>query len=158
MRCATLPSAAAGWRTAISETETLEADPITTFSPRFRKRKALHRRALEGEALRADEDCFVRADGTVQWLRWDVRPWYAADAIGGIVIFTEDITEKKRAEEALRASELRFPHNDLGDSEPFVRNRCGWRQHLHQRPVARIHRCDGGEAPGRALSEPIIQT
>ena len=66
--------------------------------------KALHRRALEGEALRADEDCFVRADGMVQWLRWDVRPWYAADAIGGIVIFTEDITEKKRAEEALRAT------------------------------------------------------
>ena len=107
--------------------------------------KALHRRALEGEALRADEDCFVRADGIVQWLRWDVRPWYAADgAIGGIVIFTEDITEKKRAEEALRASELRFRTMISAIPKPFVRNRCGWRQHLHQRPVARIHGCDGG--------------
>jgi PAS domain S-box-containing protein len=71
--------------------------------------KAVHRRALEGEVVRADEDCFVRADGIVQWLRWDVRPWYSANgAIGGIVIFTEDITEQKRAEQELRASELRF--------------------------------------------------
>jgi PAS domain S-box-containing protein len=71
--------------------------------------KAVHRRALEGEVVRADEDCFVRADGVVQWLRWDVRPWYSANgAIGGIVIFTEDITEQKRAEQELRASELRF--------------------------------------------------
>jgi PAS domain S-box-containing protein len=38
-----------------------------------------------------------------------VRPWYAADgAIGGIVIFAEDITEWKLVEEALRESELRF--------------------------------------------------
>jgi PAS domain S-box-containing protein len=71
--------------------------------------KAVHRRALEGEVVRTDEDCFVRADGIVQWLRWDVRPWYSANgAIGGIVIFTEDITEQKRAEQELRASELRF--------------------------------------------------
>src|SRR5215831_16886410 len=81
--------------------------------------KAVHRRALEGEAVRADEDCFVRADGSVQWLRWDVRPWYAANgAIGGIVIFTEDITEQKRAGEALRASEEKF--RILADTAPVM--------------------------------------
>src|SRR5262245_15483249 len=71
--------------------------------------KAVHRRTLEGEIVRADEDRFVRADGKVQWVRWETRPWHAADgAIGGIVIFTEEITERKLAEEALRESELRF--------------------------------------------------
>src|SRR5215510_5543706 len=71
--------------------------------------KAAHRRSLEGEVVRADEDRFVRADGKVQWVRWETRPWHAADgAIGGIVIFTEEITGRKLAEEALRESELRF--------------------------------------------------
>src|SRR5262245_44656788 len=71
--------------------------------------KAAHRPPLEGGIVRADEDRFVRADGKVQWVRWETRPWHAADgAIGGIVIFTEEITERKLAEQALRESELRF--------------------------------------------------
>ncbi|WP_162560220.1 PAS domain S-box protein [Methylotetracoccus oryzae] len=60
--------------------------------------KAVHRRALEGEVVRADEDRFARRDRTDQWLRWEVRPWYtAAHEVGGIVIFTENITELHNA-------------------------------------------------------------
>src|SRR5215510_5424413 len=71
--------------------------------------KAVHRRTLEGEIVWADEDSFVRADGKVQWVRWETRPWLAADgAIGGIVIFSEEITDRKLAAEALSESELRF--------------------------------------------------
>ncbi len=69
--------------------------------------KTVHRRALAGEVVRAEADQFDRADGTVQWLRWEVRPWYDATGnIGGIVIFSEDITERKKAEEALGEKEL----------------------------------------------------
>lgn len=68
--------------------------------------KEVHRACLAGLMARHDEDRFVRQNGTIQWLRWEVRPWHAADgAIGGIVIFTEDITEKKLAEDALLKSE-----------------------------------------------------
>ncbi|MBZ0157094.1 MAG: EAL domain-containing protein [Alphaproteobacteria bacterium] len=68
--------------------------------------KAVHRRALAGEVVRADADRFERADGSEQWLRWEVRPWYnAAGDQGGIVIFSEDITDLRRAEEELRNSE-----------------------------------------------------
>ncbi len=62
--------------------------------------KEIHRRGLSGEIVEAEEDAFARLDGSVQWLRWVVLPWRtSAGAIGGIVIFTEDITYRKNAEE-----------------------------------------------------------
>jgi PAS domain S-box-containing protein len=71
--------------------------------------KEAHRRGLAGEVLRAENGRFVRGDGSVQWLRWEIRPWHNdAGEIGGIVIFTEDITERKRAQEALRENEERL--------------------------------------------------
>lgn len=61
--------------------------------------KEVHRRAMSGETVTADEDRFERLDGSSQWLRWEVRPWTdAAGTIGGIVIFSEDITKRKDAE------------------------------------------------------------
>lgn len=71
--------------------------------------KLVHRRGLAGDIVRKDEDRFERLDGTVQWQRWEVRPWQGADgSIGGIVVFTEDITDRKHAAEALQESEARF--------------------------------------------------
>jgi len=61
--------------------------------------KRVHIRALAGEVLSADDERFVRADGSVQWLRWEARPWHdSAGDVAGMVIFSEDITERKRAE------------------------------------------------------------
>lgn len=64
--------------------------------------KAIHRRCLAGEVICSEEDQYVRVDGTIQWLRWEVRPWLTGNIIGGIVIFTEDITQQKQAETALQ--------------------------------------------------------
>lgn len=64
--------------------------------------KDVHQRGLAGEVVREAEDRFERADGSVQWLRWEVRPWRLSDGqVGGIVMFTEDITERKESEERL---------------------------------------------------------
>jgi PAS domain S-box-containing protein len=63
--------------------------------------KEAHRRALEGETLRAEEDRW-ESGGSTRWARWEVRPWRAADAtVGGLLILTEDITRSKEAEETL---------------------------------------------------------
>lgn len=71
--------------------------------------KAVHRRALKGEVISAREDWFERYDGSTHCLHWEVRPWHMSDGtIGGIVIFSEDVTDRKRAEEALKESEERF--------------------------------------------------
>jgi PAS domain S-box-containing protein len=63
--------------------------------------RQIHRRCLEGETLRADEDRWDRAGGTT-WLRWEMRPWQNLNGVrGGVLIFSEDITHRKHAEEAL---------------------------------------------------------
>lgn len=82
--------------------------------------KAAHRRALDGEILTSEEDRFVGSDGVVHWLRWQVRPWHGIDdRIGGIVVFSEDITERKRLEKELmetRERESRRLGHELHDS------------------------------------------
>jgi len=71
--------------------------------------KDAHRRGMAGEVVRNDRDRFERADGSVQWIRWEIRPWHEANGnIGGIVIFSEDITASKKAEEDLRDRERRI--------------------------------------------------
>ncbi|MGA3343993.1 MAG: PAS domain S-box protein [Terracidiphilus sp.] len=68
--------------------------------------KEAHRRGLAGEVLREEADRFERADGSEQWIRWEIRPWCHADGkVGGIVIFTEEISERMKAQEALLRSE-----------------------------------------------------
>lgn len=70
--------------------------------------KEAHRRGLKGEVIRADEDSFLRLDGSLQWVRWEVRPWVTAlGEVGGIIIFAEDITSRKRdADQARQLSQV----------------------------------------------------
>ena len=63
--------------------------------------KEMHRRGFAGETLRCDEDRWDRADGT-KWFRWEIRPWWSLDGVtGGILIFVEDVSQRKQMQEAL---------------------------------------------------------
>jgi len=68
-----------------------------------------HRRCLAGEKVETSERELARADGSLQWIRREILPWRAGDgSVGGIVIFAEDITERKLAEERLRLAATVF--------------------------------------------------
>jgi PAS domain S-box-containing protein len=65
--------------------------------------KEVHRRCLAGAVEKCDEEPFRRADGTTNWIRWEVWPWRRANGlIGGIIIFSEDISARKQSETELR--------------------------------------------------------
>lgn len=80
--------------------------------------KVAHRRALAGEISSDDDECVKCIDGEVKQLRWECRPWHTADGeVGGIIIFTEDVTERKRAEYALREREEHLRNSDKRKDE-----------------------------------------
>lgn len=66
--------------------------------------KEIHRRCLAGATAERDEDPFERADGTIDWVRWKIFPWHKSDGeIGGIMIVSETITERKRLQDEVAA-------------------------------------------------------
>ncbi len=66
-------------------------------------------RCLTGEVLHGEEDQIHRPDGSSEWVRWKLQPWTHADGdAGGVVVFTEFITERIEAERRLRESEERY--------------------------------------------------
>jgi PAS domain S-box-containing protein len=66
--------------------------------------KQIHRECLAGAINRNSEAYLKREDGKEQWLMWDVRPWYESEhEIGGILMYTADITEIKKRKEEVKA-------------------------------------------------------
>lgn len=65
--------------------------------------KEVHRRALAGSVEHGDEEPFHRADGRIDWVKWDIAPWREPSGeVGGIAMFTEVVTARKAAEDELR--------------------------------------------------------
>jgi PAS domain S-box-containing protein len=66
----------------------------------------MHRRVLAGETMSSEEDPFHQPNGRTDWVRWEMEPWRRADGtIGGALLFSEFITQRKQTEMALAASE-----------------------------------------------------
>ncbi|MGE5655980.1 MAG: PAS domain S-box protein [Actinomycetota bacterium] len=64
--------------------------------------KEVHQRCLAG-ATETGEANSLGAKGNPMWTTWKVSPWHTVTGeIGGIIIFYEDITQRKQAELALQ--------------------------------------------------------
>lgn len=84
------------------ETELYGASHYKVFPTMPDHWKEAHKRALAGEVVTGDDDRFETEDGRVQWLHWEVRPWYDVNGLAGVVVYTEDVTRRKQASDALR--------------------------------------------------------
>ncbi|RRB04296.1 PAS domain S-box protein [Larkinella rosea] len=85
--------------------------------------KAIHARCVEGAVEKNNEDIW-RPDGWDhdQFLRWEVRPWYQFDgSIGGIMMFTQDITEICLQRDELQKAKLLAEQASIAKSE-FLAN------------------------------------
>ncbi|MBW8308318.1 MAG: PAS domain S-box protein [Candidatus Paracaedibacteraceae bacterium] len=67
------------------------------------KWKMIHQRCLQGEEITCEEDPFPREDGSTEWWKWRIKPWYLSSGeIGGIILYVENITGKKEDERSLQ--------------------------------------------------------
>ncbi|RQD80421.1 MAG: PAS domain S-box protein [Methanocalculus sp. MSAO_Arc1] len=92
----------------VSEADIIGRHHYDVFLDLPEKWKEIHRRVLAGEGVfSADDDPYPREDGRIEWTRWECRPWFEPDgSIGGLIVYTEIITERKeREEEILRKNE-----------------------------------------------------
>lgn len=73
------------------------------------KWRDVHQKVLKGEIFSKDNDPYDKADGTTEWTKWECRPWFEEDgSIGGIIVYTEVITDRVKTSQALKASEERW--------------------------------------------------
>ena len=94
--------------------------------------KKIHQKCLSGSLHHEDEIAYKWPNGRVQWLSFDIRPWYISpDKIGGLLIYTLDITNiKDKEQEKLRIEEILDKTNQvarIGTWEvDLIRNKIQW--------------------------------
>ncbi|MBW4680976.1 MAG: PAS domain-containing protein [Microcoleus vaginatus WJT46-NPBG5] len=67
----------------------------------------IYHNCLAGEHGHSQEESLTRADGKQDWVKWDIQPWHnCAGEIGGLILFTEVVTERNHLAEALQLTQF----------------------------------------------------
>ena len=84
------------------------------------KWKDVHQRCLAGAIEINEDDSFVRPDGSITYNRWECRPWRKVNGkIGGIIMYTEVTTGRKKAEKALLQGEEKYRYLFANNPQPM---------------------------------------
>jgi PAS domain S-box-containing protein len=76
--------------------------------PLYRWQK-IYALCLAGEAQRSNLDYFIKPDGSLQKVNWEIQPWYTSSGeIGGLIMFTQFPEESGLPETILCEGEERF--------------------------------------------------
>lgn len=99
--------------------------------------KAIHQRCLAGAVEQCEGEAFPRPNGTIDWLRWEVRPWYAQTGeIGGIMMLTEVISDRKQAEQELQATKAQLERQVQERTAELEQTIAQLRQEIEERHAA----------------------
>jgi PAS domain S-box-containing protein len=85
--------------------------------------KDIHQKCLDGAVMNNEEESW-RPIGwdQDQYLQWEVRPWYElGDRVGGIMMFTNDVTEVVRQRQELSQAKVQSEQANIAKSE-FLAN------------------------------------
>ncbi len=114
--------------------------------------REIHASCLAGAVRKCEKELFPRANGSIDWVKWEIHPWRnRADEIGGIIIFTEVITERVQAEEALEAANNRTSRILESITEAFVAFDREWRYTYVNQEAARLLQKPPEELLGKQL-------
>ncbi|GAA4829807.1 PAS domain S-box protein [Algivirga pacifica] len=101
----------------------------------------LYEKCLSGEVIDIGEESILRPNGDTKWLKWEAHPWKDEHGeTGGIIIFTEDITERKIASETLqkKEKELKLYTQQLERSNRELEDFAYISSHDLQEPLRKI--------------------
>ncbi|MEO0031181.1 MAG: hypothetical protein RIS94_939, partial [Pseudomonadota bacterium] len=92
----------------LASTEVVGRSHYDVFPEIGERWKQEHALAQSGETVSGGIEPFERSDGSLDWVKWKLVPWHrATGAIGGIILFTELVTEPMDATKAdVLAAEL----------------------------------------------------
>ncbi len=83
--------------------------------------KTINDKCLRGAIERRKRYPFERADGTIQYLNFEIRPWFDQDEnISGLVMYTEDVTREVETLNTLKNAEARL------DSALLISGSAAW--------------------------------
>jgi PAS domain S-box-containing protein len=83
----------------ISEDSVIGKNHFEIFKDIKREWKQYIYDCLNGVDAQREDDILVRSDGRIEWVSWKILPWYNAEnEVGGIIMFTEAVTDKKEAQ------------------------------------------------------------
>lgn len=90
------------YQIGLSKEEILGKNHYDVFPDIPEKWKIANRKGLNGEILKNEADLWCREGGERVWVHWEIHPWLTdSHKIGGIFIFSENISRRKEAEISL---------------------------------------------------------
>lgn len=103
----------------LTDTDVIGKSHYDIFKNSAEEFRTLHQNAMHGAIERADRYVYrAEPDAPPQYITWEIRPWYQFEQeIGGIMIFTQDVTDMVNQQEELKLAKSQAEQANIAKSE-----------------------------------------